>query len=71
MEPKYIPCSWYEYPANKPYDTGEYYCVCLIPDNEGGCTKCQRVLKYDSNYSGKWNCGNVIVTHWMLQMPMP
>lgn len=68
---RYVPYSWYEYPSNRPMESGDYYCVCLIPKIGGYYERCQRVLRYESTYSSKWLCEGMIVTHWMLPIAMP
>lgn len=42
----------------------DYLCTVMIPLPGGSFRKETRVLSYES-YSKRWNCADMIVTHWM------
>lgn len=65
--------TWVSIEAAKPSDPScmniftDYLCAVLIPIPGGSFRREAKVLSYDRNYD-RWNCEDMIVTHWM---PLP
>lgn len=45
--------------------TWDFLCAVIIPESGGGFKREYRVLHYDA-LSKRWNCDEMIITHWMM-----
>lgn len=59
---------WVSMKERMPEESGRYVCYWIVPEIGGGMKgKIDTVFLDD----GKWNCGKVIITHWLDGLEMP